>query len=200
MTRARVEGDRRRPGDRVELRLRRRDRLLDAVPVPEPGHVRPPRPAGRRRRPSLGADPAHAAARRRRARHRARPPDHRHARRPTGRSTVPLQFAPITDRQLRVTVSAVRPEDTIEYFSRSPLELPVSIAEVGIPGVRVACCPRRCRPRAAPTCSPSTVSRSGCVSWATRRRPSSAAPSTCSCAARARRRRDGGRARRGSTC
>ena len=56
---------------------------------------------------------------------------------PDGTVTVPLQFAPITTSQLRVTVSAVRSEQTIEYFSRSPLELPVSIAEVGIPGVHV---------------------------------------------------------------
>ena len=103
---------------------------------------------------------------------------------PNGTVTVPLQFAPITARQLRVTVSAVRSEYTIEYFSRSPLELPVSIAEIGIPGARVARCPRRCRPHAAPTCSRSTASRSASVSWATRRRPSSAAPSTCSCATR----------------
>ena len=60
---------------------------------------------------------------------------------PNGTVTVPLKFAPITARQLRVTVSAVRPESTIEYFSRSPLELPVSIAELGIPGARVAAAP-----------------------------------------------------------
>ena len=60
---------------------------------------------------------------------------------PGGTVTVPLRFAPITTDQLRVTVSAVRPEQTIEYFSRSPLELPVSIAEVGIPGVHAAAPP-----------------------------------------------------------
>ncbi|HZP29242.1 MAG TPA: alpha-(1-_3)-arabinofuranosyltransferase family protein [Acidimicrobiia bacterium] len=60
---------------------------------------------------------------------------------PNGTVTVPLRFAPITTSRLRVTISAVRPEYTIEYFSRSPLELPVSIAEVGIPGARVAAPP-----------------------------------------------------------
>jgi hypothetical protein len=56
---------------------------------------------------------------------------------PNGTVTVPLKFAPITTNDLRVTVSEVRPEYTVEYFSRSQQELPVAIAELGIPGVRV---------------------------------------------------------------
>ena len=55
------------------------------------------------------------------------------------RSTV--RFPAVTARRLRVTVEAVRPVDTIEYFSRSSLELPVAIAELGIPGVHMPATP-----------------------------------------------------------
>ncbi len=48
----------------------------------------------------------------------------------------PVTFpAPVRATGLRVTVSAVRPVTSKEYFSLQPIELPVGIAELGIAGV-----------------------------------------------------------------
>jgi len=44
----------------------------------------------------------------------------------------------VTTSGLRVTVDAVRPVMTREYFSLGQIELPVAIAELGIPGVEAA--------------------------------------------------------------
>jgi arabinofuranan 3-O-arabinosyltransferase len=49
-------------------------------------------------------------------------------------------------RTIRVTVEAVRPVTTIDYYSEQPIALPIGIAELGIPGV-VAAAP----PATAPT-------------------------------------------------
>ncbi len=50
--------------------------------------------------------------------------------------TAPVTFpAPVTTSGLRVTVDAVRPVTSTEYFSLQPIELPVGIAELGISGV-----------------------------------------------------------------
>ena len=92
---ARLVGVRRRPVDRVEHRLRRAGRSVGRRGDARPGHLRPPRPAGRRRRQALGADAA-AHRRGRRVAHGRRARD-----RPTRggratRSTVPVQFAPLT--------------------------------------------------------------------------------------------------------
>jgi arabinofuranan 3-O-arabinosyltransferase len=48
---------------------------------------------------------------------------------------VTVQFPQVTARRVRITVAAVRPVTTIEFFSRTAVELPVSIAELGIAGV-----------------------------------------------------------------
>jgi len=54
-------------------------------------------------------------------------------------ATVPVRFpAAVTTSGLRVTVEAVRPVTSQEYFSLSQIELPVAIAELGIPGVQAA--------------------------------------------------------------
>jgi arabinofuranan 3-O-arabinosyltransferase len=51
----------------------------------------------------------------------------------------PVQFPePVTTSGLRVTVDAVRPVTTQEYFSLGQIELPVAIADLGIPGVEAA--------------------------------------------------------------
>jgi arabinofuranan 3-O-arabinosyltransferase len=57
--------------------------------------------------------------------------------RPTANTTVrvPVTFAPVTGSDVRVTIEAVRPATTTEYFSQTPRVLPAAIAELGIPGV-----------------------------------------------------------------
>jgi hypothetical protein len=56
---------------------------------------------------------------------------------PTADATVrvPVTFAPMTGSDVRVTIDAVRPATTTEYFSQTPRVLPAAIAELGIPGV-----------------------------------------------------------------
>ena len=52
--------------------------------------------------------------------------------------TVHLPVHPVTGRDVRVTIVAVRAEQTINYFSKIPQDLPIGIAELGIPGVQQA--------------------------------------------------------------
>lgn len=47
--------------------------------------------------------------------------------------SVPL--TPVTGQRVRVTVSEVAARTTTDYYSRGPIDLPVGIAELGIPGV-----------------------------------------------------------------
>jgi hypothetical protein len=49
--------------------------------------------------------------------------------------TVPLNFRPLTGRFLTFTFTSVRTETTVNYYSQSPLAMPIGIAELGIPGV-----------------------------------------------------------------
>ena len=49
--------------------------------------------------------------------------------------SVPVSFPALTGDNIRVTIAAVRPETTIEYYSDLPINLPVAIAELGIPDV-----------------------------------------------------------------
>ena len=62
---------------------------------------------------------------------------------PIADSTVPgrrppcrCSFAPITGSHFTVTFTGVRPEYAANYYSAGPLELPLGIAEIGIPGVK----------------------------------------------------------------
>src|SRR4029078_7613231 len=51
--------------------------------------------------------------------------------------TVPIDFPAIEGRTIRVTVSAVRSEQTVDYYNPvTPIEMPVGIAELGAPGLR----------------------------------------------------------------
>ncbi len=50
---------------------------------------------------------------------------------------VPLRFPAVTGRTFRVEVASVRPETTIDFFSRTPQQLPAAFAEVGLPGLSV---------------------------------------------------------------
>jgi hypothetical protein len=49
--------------------------------------------------------------------------------------TVPLNFRALTGRFLTFTFTGVRTETTVNYYSQSPLAMPLGIAELGIPGV-----------------------------------------------------------------
>ena len=66
-------------------------------------------------------------------------------------STVPasVSFAPVTGSTFRLVVMRERQENTEDYFNHGPLELPVSIAEIGASGLHVttpqASLPAECR-------------------------------------------------------
>ena len=51
-------------------------------------------------------------------------------------TTVPVTFPALTGSHFVVTFTGVRPEYAANYYSAGPLELPLGIAEIGIPGVR----------------------------------------------------------------
>ena len=51
---------------------------------------------------------------------------------------VPLQLSALTGATVRITVNAVRLRSTVDYYSQSPVALPIGIAEWGIPGVVAA--------------------------------------------------------------
>jgi arabinofuranan 3-O-arabinosyltransferase len=47
-------------------------------------------------------------------------------------ATTTLRFAPLTGRVTRLTIDAVRPVTTTDWFSKAPATMPVAIAELGI--------------------------------------------------------------------
>lgn len=51
--------------------------------------------------------------------------------------TVPLRFPAVSGTRFRLVVTSDRSEMTRNYFGGGPLQLPVAIAEVGAPGLRV---------------------------------------------------------------
>lgn len=50
-------------------------------------------------------------------------------------TTVPVSFPAVTGRSFRLTITATRPETTRDYTTLRPIDLPVAIAETGMPGV-----------------------------------------------------------------
>jgi arabinofuranan 3-O-arabinosyltransferase len=54
---------------------------------------------------------------------------------PGSATDVPISFPTLTGQTIRITVDTVRIEDTPNYYSDSPIAMPIGIAEVGIPGV-----------------------------------------------------------------
>jgi hypothetical protein len=52
--------------------------------------------------------------------------------------SAPVSFAPVTGSTFKFTITAERRETTTDYFAHGPLEVPVAIAELGIPGLKVA--------------------------------------------------------------
>ena len=55
--------------------------------------------------------------------------------------SVPVQFAPLTGSDVRITVTGIRPVETLDYLERVPSTMPVALAEVGLPGVQRAAMP-----------------------------------------------------------
>jgi hypothetical protein len=51
--------------------------------------------------------------------------------------SVPVSFPAISGRQVRITITGVRLVGSTNYYSPTPVALPLGIAEVGIPGVQV---------------------------------------------------------------
>lgn len=62
---------------------------------------------------------------------------------------VPISFPALTGQSLRITFDRVRVEDTLNYYSKTPIAMPLGVAEVGIPGVQAgslpAAIPSSCR-------------------------------------------------------
>ncbi len=52
--------------------------------------------------------------------------------------SVPVSFAPLTGSTIRVTITGARNVVTTEYHEIVPINMPVAVAELGIPGVRRA--------------------------------------------------------------
>jgi hypothetical protein len=51
---------------------------------------------------------------------------------------VPVSFPSLTGQSIRITVDDVRIENTPNYYSQTPIAMPIGIAEVGIPGLHAA--------------------------------------------------------------
>jgi hypothetical protein len=51
---------------------------------------------------------------------------------------VPVSFPTLTGQSIRITVADVRIENTPNYYSQTPIAMPIGIAEVGIPGLHAA--------------------------------------------------------------
>ncbi len=62
---------------------------------------------------------------------------------------VPVSFPTLDGRNIRVTVDAVAAENTLDYYSQTPITMPIGIAKIGIPGVSAppppATIPSSCR-------------------------------------------------------
>jgi arabinofuranan 3-O-arabinosyltransferase len=54
---------------------------------------------------------------------------------------VPVSFPALTGTDVKITVSGVRPVETLSYPDKQPQVMPVALAEVGMPGVRRAAMP-----------------------------------------------------------
>jgi hypothetical protein len=51
---------------------------------------------------------------------------------------VPVTFPTLHGRSIRITVDSVRIENTLNYYSQTPIAMPIGIASVGLPGVTAA--------------------------------------------------------------
>ncbi len=74
---------------------------------------------------------------------------------------VPVSFPTLTGSSLRITFDTVRIENTLDYWSESPIGLPIGVAEVGIPGVHAGSVP----PEMPGTCRSDLLSIDGNPVW-----------------------------------
>lgn len=51
--------------------------------------------------------------------------------------SVPISFRALTGRYLTFTFTGIRKEASVNYYSQTPLDMPIGIAELGIPGIHV---------------------------------------------------------------
>jgi arabinofuranan 3-O-arabinosyltransferase len=54
---------------------------------------------------------------------------------PDASVVVPVSFEPLTGTTYRLTVDAVRPVTTTDWYTKQPIDMPVGVAELGIPGL-----------------------------------------------------------------
>src|SRR5579884_612366 len=54
---------------------------------------------------------------------------------PWATTTIPVDFAALSGRRVRLTFEAVRPVKSTDYYSGQPIELPLGVAEVRLPGL-----------------------------------------------------------------
>jgi len=54
---------------------------------------------------------------------------------PWATQTVPLSFPALTGSNVRITFDAVRPVTDVDYYANRPIDLPLGIAEVDVPGM-----------------------------------------------------------------
>ena len=76
--------------------------------------------------------------------------------------TVHVPLTRVTGTDIRLTVVSVRAESTINYFNKVSQDLPIGIAELGIPGLDQAQPTGPLPAGAAATCSASTASPCRC--------------------------------------
>ncbi len=74
---------------------------------------------------------------------------------------VPISFPAVTGSAIRLTFPTVRIENTVDYWSESPIAMPIGIAEVGIPGLHAAPVP----PRMPGTCQSNLLAIDGSPVW-----------------------------------
>jgi arabinofuranan 3-O-arabinosyltransferase len=55
---------------------------------------------------------------------------------PDAATSVPVAFEPLTGSAFRVTIDAVRPVATTDWYTRQPIDMPVAVVELGLPGVQ----------------------------------------------------------------
>ncbi len=55
---------------------------------------------------------------------------------PGATASVPVRFPAVRGRTFRLTIEAVAPRTTVDYYSGQPVQMPVGIAELGLPGIR----------------------------------------------------------------
>jgi len=81
------------------------------------------------------------------------------ARVPNATASVHLSFPPLTGKTITITIEAVRPEYTKNYYSRAPIGMPVGISEIKINGTGLRTPPL---PRLLPgTCQSNLVKING---------------------------------------